>query len=85
MFGQRAEQLRHAEILQRRAEIDRRQMAFAIGGQRRKRGRPALRQLDLLLQLGVHLRLKMRAHGVAADALALPGPPKTMNSSAYRS
>ena len=42
---------RHAEILQRRAEIDRRQMAFAIGGEIEVRQAFA-RQLHIFVQLG---------------------------------
>ena len=53
------EQIAHAEILQRRAEIDRRQMAFAIGAEIEARQAGA-RQLDLLFELALLLVRQQR-------------------------
>ena len=51
IFGQRRQQLFHPEILQRRTEIDRRQMPLAIGGQVELR-QARLGQQHIFFQLG---------------------------------
>ena len=70
MLREGAHQFGHAEILERRAEIDRREMAFVIAMRREVR-QARLCQLRFLFQLGEHLRFEVRAHGIAADALTV--------------
>jgi hypothetical protein len=50
-LGDPAQQFAHPEIVERTAEIDRRQVALAIGLRVERRAQP-LRHLDLLAQFG---------------------------------